>query len=885
MFYKIDSTRLSFREYWWGCRNPTVLIAWLVKVLRIRLPCSSDDPNVFELRPFQVPELPENVREQFEPLVAELTALGFHSPICHVFNDPSHLTRICWMTFCHSSGRGFARIHHRVWTQPHPPRIYLFPIFITPFRDGGFLVSSAGKADMASPPNVGVNRRVGASGTDLWRSHEQALASQSETGSPVQILDPSQLVHAAEQFHTVVRDFHLHRKAFVPLDAQEMQALATQAEQLQAAEANGVEHAEVLAELNRQQTRKKGWGTAVVILLISMVLFMAAGAAQWSLGFVALLIPILLFHELGHYVAMRIFKYRNLRMFFIPFFGAAVTGQHFNVAGWKKVIVSLMGPLPGILVGIGLGAAGMLTEQPPLIKAAVVTLILNGFNLLPVLPLDGGWVMHALFFSRHYMLDFAFRCVAAAALIVGSFVLGDRILLFVGIPLAITLPIAFKMARIANGLRSRGLPPALPNDSNIPVQTAQAIIGEVKKAFPKGLNNKSIAQYTAQIFETLNSRPPGWLATLGLLTVYGASLGLAAVFSFVFVIAEHGDVGGFLKAAAAQPKYSVACNEVETWGTAGYGDNPAQPRVSIVATYSRKAEVNNAFQSRASALRGGGSITRFGSSLLISLPASDREAMNDWEAHLREDTKDMFVAGTNTTIATLTCIAPTPEAGAAIEAEVQEFLNAPLTLYLVPPWAPEDPRSPAEREQHRRARRAFARAIETRSYRYKDPKLGALQDEILAAAKGDQAKFNELEQTYHKLAAEVDRTALAALRATTDTGTEREVIDLYSEYAAATNHEPLLASSPIGKLLGQWPVEGDKPVGGKERYSSAFGAVSRNGWLVSFTSIAFVNVAEGAPSLVKWLCSKGCIDIKYQFFGRPHFEEGDFEGTELPESD
>ena len=38
---------------------------------------------------------------------------------------------------------------------------------------------------------------------------------------------------------------------------------------------------------------------------------------------------------------MRAFKYRNVQMFFIPFFGAAVTGRNFSVAGYKKAIVSL----------------------------------------------------------------------------------------------------------------------------------------------------------------------------------------------------------------------------------------------------------------------------------------------------------------------------------------------------------------------------------------------------------------------------------------------------------------------------------------------------------------------------------------------------------------
>ena len=56
---------------------------------------------------------------------------------------------------------------------------------------------------------------------------------------------------------------------------------------------------------------------------------------------------------------MRIFHYRNLRMFFIPLFGAAVTGRNWNVPGWKKALVSLAGPLPGIALGIFLGVAGI----------------------------------------------------------------------------------------------------------------------------------------------------------------------------------------------------------------------------------------------------------------------------------------------------------------------------------------------------------------------------------------------------------------------------------------------------------------------------------------------------------------------------------------------
>ena len=107
----------------------------------------------------------------------------------------------------------------------------------------------------------------------------------------------------------------------------------------------------VIAELEKIRNKKGSWLSGAVILGVSVALFLGAGAARWDWHFALLLIPILLFHELGHFVAMRIFKYRNLKMFFIPLLGAAVTGQNYNVAGWKKAIVSLAGPVPGIVVG------------------------------------------------------------------------------------------------------------------------------------------------------------------------------------------------------------------------------------------------------------------------------------------------------------------------------------------------------------------------------------------------------------------------------------------------------------------------------------------------------------------------------------------------------
>ena len=316
------------------------------------------------------------------------------------------------------------------------------------------------------------------------------------------------------------------------------------------------EYADVLVELDKLQNKKTNWLSAVVVLAVSVLLFAAAGAAWRSWELVGLLVPILMFHELGHFVAMRVFKYRNTRMFFIPFFGAAVTGQHYNVPGWKKAIVSLMGPVPGIALGIVLGGVGLAVGPPLLVKGAIFMLLLNAFNLVPVLPLDGGWVMHTILFCRHYLLDVAFRTLAVVGLVLIGWASGDWVLAFVAIPLAISLPLAYRTARIADKLRSAGWTPQSSDDHTIPPVAAQSIIGEVRASFPSGLTNKNAAQITLNIFESLNARPPGWLASAALLFVHFGSFCAAAVACLIFMLAQRPVPPDAPKNAAPRPQIS-----------------------------------------------------------------------------------------------------------------------------------------------------------------------------------------------------------------------------------------------------------------------------------------------------------------------------------------
>lgn len=155
-------------------------------------------------------------------------------------------------------------------------------------------------------------------------------------------------------------------------------------------------------------------------LIVGLVLFLltAGGRNVWDL---AVIVVILVLHESGHLLGMKLFGFSDLRMFFIPFFGAAASGRKFGATSSEHAVVLLLGPLPGILIGTGLLIAALFFPLRQLLDAGFMFTIVNAFNLIPVSPFDGGRIFERLVFNRRFWLEFLFRILAIVALAVLAF--------------------------------------------------------------------------------------------------------------------------------------------------------------------------------------------------------------------------------------------------------------------------------------------------------------------------------------------------------------------------------------------------------------------------------------------------------------------------------
>ena len=875
-FYAIDSTRVSLREYWWGAKSPLVVIGWILKWLRIRIPGSTDDPNVDSTLPFLVEALPFSVSASFLDLTNQFAALGFEDPVYHIIFDPGTRTTIYWATFRHVSGKHFARIHHRVWQQAQKANRGVFPMFFTAFTDRTFLVSSAAKPDMTTPASVQMIRMYQAPAMVLWTRHEELANSLAERKMIAPVSTRDDLVQASEQHHVILRDFHLARGVFRHLTEKEKTKADEYASSVDQVRATGQENAEVFAELERLQQDKTGWRTILWILLGSIVVFVALGRAQWKWETTLLLVPVLLFHEAGHWVAMRAFGYKNLRMFFIPFFGAAVVGRHWNVPGWKKALVSLAGPVPGILVGIVFGIAGLISHREWMNNLALLLLIINGFNLAPILPLDGGHVLQATLFCRNRWLDAAFRIVTIAGLLVFGLLGVSRGFFFIGAAMAMALPIVFKLAKVAEDLRRASLPPPLPGEDKIPVATAQTIITAVRAAFPPKLplNNKTLAQHTLNVYESLNAKPPGAFGTLSLLALHGGAFFLAFMVCVVLWFNKSAGLGDFAKAALRQPRHPLECGAAQHWIGAG-----TQPKVRnfLVTSASNRSKARELFTSLTNRAPASSSAALFGESVILALPAGDDAAREKWYDELQSRSADVFVALSNAPVMfSVTFIAPTAEIATNLTRELREYFTLSSTMHLIAPWS-ADAKTPTY-ARDRRARETWQIINQELGGVWRDPSLKAYDSRSEAARKrGAIAEarriMKERTEKMHEL-----RDGVIARLGKGASKEMSELLDLNRKLNALsyTNRvERRQVFRQVAAKLGEVAYDGDRPDSAADAFGTNSGSATQHGLFLEVRWVGFNDATRGPAAFTEWLCGKGCRQMRYEFTGAGFAYEGD----------
>lgn len=192
---------------------------------------------------------------------------------------------------------------------------------------------------------------------------------------------------------------------------------------------------------------------------LSVVLFIAAAyfVLDWGIHQIALIIVVLFIHELGHFFAMRIFNYKNLGIFFLPFLGAVATGEKVQVSQRQQVIIYLAGPLPGVFIGVVLFLIGSRINNDILLVAANMFIGLNLFNLIPVYPFDGGKILKTLFFESNQVISFVFLGLSAIGVAFIAYITETYVMFLIPIFLAMQAVTQFQVKKVKEAIVKKGL--------------------------------------------------------------------------------------------------------------------------------------------------------------------------------------------------------------------------------------------------------------------------------------------------------------------------------------------------------------------------------------------------------------------------------------------
>jgi len=643
-------------------------------------------------------EVPTHVRDGLAAAMAELEGLGFE--------------RVGWVAVERASAsRPSTRFQARLF---HPGRrAYAFvgfssapdPVlpwtvtFQTHGADQRVVVTVTGpdRSFVGYPPRTIVVAPYAPTTALQWDAHESAVRAQQVAPTPLDhdavlaqigerqraffdsLVEDGVLLPDADAYLLswggALRAARSVSRAATELKRQRQQRQAVVPAGSRAASAVPIE--EEVAAYERQLETAAGRPRASFLLLLFVVtvaLFVVAGWYSTGAATTAVLVlGIVLFHELGHYLAMRALGFVDTTIFFVPFLGGVAFGRKDDATVAQRMIVLAAGPLPGLLlatIAAWVVPASAWTDWSR--QGLWLLVLINLFNLLPILPLDGGQVAHMLLFARRPWLDVASRAVAGVALLLLAWTASATFLGVLGALMLLQLPRSLRQADVRRRFRE-----ARREASG---ESPAALVFRVLRASPFATAPfaQKVALARAALAQIRLDAPMRAGAVVGWLSAYGAVL---AVGVFALVPTTFGARGGSAAsgrtARAPTPLGALSCGPRATASAAAAAE--PEPSTLVLLGVSRFASPEAAASAQARAAASHLSLRALGSVAFVWADAeADGPAV---AARLRSERPDPLLAALGAADGAvyrqpvIECLAPDETSAQALYDRLQDYVG------------------------------------------------------------------------------------------------------------------------------------------------------------------------------------------------------------------
>jgi Zn-dependent protease len=342
---------------------------------------------------------------------------------------------------------------------------------------------------------------------------------------------------------------------------------------------------QVEAALDALTPQTKSTIGKLATLLVSILLFVSLGLISASWSDIVILVLVVFIHEMGHFIGMKLFRYRDVQMFFIPLFGAAVAGSETNPSAASRAVVALLGPLPGIVLGIICAVLYFTSDQDIYLQLARTFLFINAFNLLPLHPLDGGRFLEEVVFCRNAGVELLFKLLTGLALLGLAVTLQSIVLGIFALFILAVLPTTYRISKTAQELK-RDIPDEKSHPfERVPHEYVERLVPLlVNRLSEPHRKPKLIAAHIQNVWQQACRRPPRIGATITLLSLYlfSCTTGIVAPLTVEVVVSagevlsmvEDGDIDGVNAwlAAGNSPNSFIGQSPLITAASLGHRD-------------------------------------------------------------------------------------------------------------------------------------------------------------------------------------------------------------------------------------------------------------------------------------------------------------------------
>jgi Zn-dependent protease/cell wall assembly regulator SMI1 len=398
------------------------------------------------MRRIAVPRLPEAFADLHAEAANELRALGFEGPVWYLLDSPDS------SVLAQPVAAWFQREHGDVvWLNGPAPPVFanrLVSVFVRRLADGRHCLSQAFDcyAEILANPQVLAQTIGGEDFAAQWQRHRDfcvrngAAADGATDAAELDFQATDLRQHCTDSLverGKVYRDTKGLLRPTLAFAWQLYAAIRRQPKPPASKQPIPPARLAWLAQVQQRQTQRPvPRRVQAGLFAFSVALFLLLGGWFWGLRFSVILFVVVGIHEFGHYLAMRLSGYRNVQMLALPLVGGVTIGHEAKPDAARRAWMSLMGPLPGIVIGwvlLGFWVFGGMAGSGLLFEAALVFLSLNYLNVLPVPPLDGAHVVQELLPVGSARLSAVFIAIASVVGALLAFWFGFKLLAFIAL--------------------------------------------------------------------------------------------------------------------------------------------------------------------------------------------------------------------------------------------------------------------------------------------------------------------------------------------------------------------------------------------------------------------------------------------------------------------